>query len=291
MKVVYIASSAHSGSTLLDLMLNGHSRAVTVGEIKQLPRYLQAEKVARRCTCGAASVRVCPFWIRVDAQVRERSGGRTLADLNIDDLSDVEACKADNRLLFEAVASVSGAGFVVDSSKDPLRLQMLLATPGLEILPIFLVRNPKGQILSMSRSGERKRKAPESLLRLIVTYSYQNVWFHRVLRNRPHFRVRYEELVQNTTEVLTRLMRWIGVEYEPQQQDFAVHERHNVGGNRMRRQTSNELRLDESWRLDLKLLPKVAIDLGTFPGRYAFRKLGNGAGGVTIRGEQDGRSP
>lgn len=277
MKVVYIASAAHSGSTLLDLMLNAHSMGVTVGEVKQLPRFL-ADKVARRCTCGAPSVLACPFWIEVDALVREQSGGRALIDLNIDNYRDIDACRADNRLLLEAVATVSGAGFVVDSSKDSLRLKMLLGTPGLDVLPVFLIRNPKGQILSMTRSGERKKKRPEGLTRLIWTYSYQNVWIHSVLRKRPHFRVRYEELVQNTAEILTPLMQRIGVEYEPQQRDFAVHERHNVGGNRMRRKTSNELRLDESWRKDLRFIPKVAIDIGTLPGRYAFRKLQAGQG-------------
>ena len=73
-------------------------------------------------------------------------------------------------------------------------------------------------------------------------------------------------------------MRWIGVEYEPQQRDFSDHERHNVGGNRMRRKTSNELRLDESWRRDLGFIQKIAIDIGTLPGRYPFLRLRGGVG-------------
>lgn len=273
MKVVYIASSAHSGSTLLDLMLNAHSSAVTVGEIKQLPRYIAHDKVDKRCTCGAASVMECPFWTKVDAVVRERSGGRSLTELNIDTYSDMEGCRRDNRLLFEAVGAVSGAEFVVDSSKETRRLEMLLQTPGLEILPIFLVRNPKGQILSVTRSGQRKQRKFGTLAAHIGNYSYQNARIHRILRNRPHFRVRYEELVQNTTGVLTSLMQWIGVSYEPQQRHFSDHERHNVGGNRMRRKSSNDLRLDESWRRDLSFLQKVAIDIGTIPGRYPFLRL------------------
>lgn len=278
MKVVYIASSAHSGSTLLDLMLNAHSSAVTVGEIKQLPRYVTQDKADKRCTCGAPSVLECPFWSQVDAVVRERTGGRTLTDLNIDTYSDMEGCRRDNRLLFEAVGAVSGAGFVIDSSKDARRLEMLLETPGLEVMPVFLVRNPKGQILSVTRSGQRKQRNLGNLASQIGNYSYQNTRIHRILRNRPHFRVRYEELVQQNTAVLTSLMRWIGVEYEPQQRDFAAHERHNVGGNRMRRKASNELRLDESWRRELSLIQKVAIDIGTIPGRYFFLKSGSGAG-------------
>lgn len=277
MKVVYIASSAHSGSTLLDLMLNGHSRGFTVGEIKQLPRYVGEDKLKKRCTCGAPSVLECPFWDKVNALVQER-WGRTLGDLNIDNYDDMDGCRRDNRILFEAVGAVSGAGFVVDSSKEAKRLEMLLETPGLDVFPIFLVRNPKGQILSVTRSSERKQKNLGGFTGLIGNYSYQNSRIHRIVRNRPHFRVRYEDMVRNTTAVLSSLMPMIGFEYEAQQRDFAVHERHNVGGNRMRRKMSNELRLDESWRRDLSFIQKVAIDIGTIPGRYAFRKQRHGSG-------------
>ncbi|MCW5716332.1 MAG: sulfotransferase [Bauldia sp.] len=271
MKIVYIASSPHSGSTLLDLMLNGHSRGFTVGEIRQLPRFVGPEQLMKRCTCGAPSILECPFWDKVNTLVRERTG-RTLSDLNIDTYRDLDACRRDNRILFEAVGAISGAAFVVDSSKDVQRLELLLSMPELDVLPIFLARNPKGQILSMTRSGERKQRQFAGLSGLIGFYSYQNSKIDRLVRNRPHFRVRYENLVRNPVAVLSPLMQSIGLEYEPQQQNFAVHERHNVGGNRMRRKTSNELRLDESWRRDLSFFQKVAIDIGTLPGRYAFRK-------------------
>lgn len=279
MKIVYIASSAHSGSTLLDLMLNAHSKLVTVGEIKQLPRFTAQDKAHKRCTCGAPTVLECPFWAKVAAEVHQRSAGRTLGDLKVDSYDDVEGFRADNRLLFDTVGAISGADIIVDSSKDNRRLKMLMGTPGLEVLPIFLVRNPKGQILSLRRSAERKLvEFGGGLAGLIGHYSYQNLSIYRIVRNRPHFLVRYEELVRNPTEILSSLMHWIGVEFQPQQLRFADHERHNVGGNRMRRKTSNELRLDEAWRHDLTFLEKVTIDIGTLPGRYAFRKLLTGSG-------------
>ncbi|MCC6735179.1 MAG: hypothetical protein IT534_03495 [Bauldia sp.] len=273
MKVVYIASSPHSGSTLLDLMLNGHSGAFTVGEIRQLPKFVGPEQLMKRCTCGAPSIIECPFWHEVDAVVQARTG-QTLGTLNIDRYDDLDGCRRDNLVLFEAVAAVSGAGFIVDSSKDVHRLELLLSAPGLDVLPVFLARNPKGQILSMTRSGERKNRQFASLLGLIGFYCLQNSKIDRLIRDRPHFRVRYEDLVRNPEAVLSPLMKAIGYEYEPGQRDFAEHERHNVGGNRMRRKKSNELRLDEAWRRDLNFFQKVAIDIGTIPGRYAFRRAG-----------------
>ena len=57
-KVVFIASLSHSGSTLLDLMLNAHPDVASVGELKQLGRFARLEKPNRRLRAPAAPI-VC----------------------------------------------------------------------------------------------------------------------------------------------------------------------------------------------------------------------------------------
>ena len=47
-KVIFIASLSHSGSTLLDLMLNAHPQVASVGELKQLGRFARLEKPNRQ---------------------------------------------------------------------------------------------------------------------------------------------------------------------------------------------------------------------------------------------------
>ena len=86
LKVIFIASLSHSGSTLLDLMLNAHPDVVSVGELKQLGRFARFEKPGRRlrCTCGAESLVSCDFWSRVSAMTKARIG-RTIRDLNVED--------------------------------------------------------------------------------------------------------------------------------------------------------------------------------------------------------------
>ena len=44
MKILYITSLSHSGSTLLDVMLNAHPDIISVGEVKQLGRFARFEK-------------------------------------------------------------------------------------------------------------------------------------------------------------------------------------------------------------------------------------------------------
>ena len=63
-------------------------------------------------------------------------------------------------------------------------------------------------------------------------------------------------------------MQTIGLSFEQDQLNWAARERHNVGGNGMRRASTSELILDDNWRYQLTFLQKLSIDLGTIFGRY-----------------------
>lgn len=265
-KVVFIASLSHSGSTLLDLILNAHPDVTSVGELKQLGRFARLEKPNRRlrCTCGAESLMSCEFWTSVSA-LTERATGRPIGELNVENYADQESFATDNAALFEAIATVAGTRYVVDSSKQVARLALLIKNPALDLFPIFLIRDPKGQICS-------SQKTSTGLARLIGNYVRTNREIYELVKNRPHAVVRYEELVRNPERVLEALMQQIDLTFEPGQLDWASRVRHNVGGNGMRRSSSSELKLDERWREHFTLLQKLAIDAGTLPGRYLFAR-------------------
>src|SRR6185312_16014039 len=257
---------SHSGSTLLDLMLNAHPDVASVGELKQLGRFARLEKPNRRlrCTCGADSLLTCEFWTKVSALTKAATG-RTIGVLNVEDYQDKAQFDEDNVALFEAIAAVSGKHYVVDSSKQVTRLALLLENPALDVYPVFLIRDPKGQICS-------SQKTAASLLRLIGNYVRTNREIYDLVKHRPHSVVRYEDLVRNPEQVLGALMRELGLSFDPRQLEWASQVRHNVGGNGMRRTSSSELKLDEKWRDEFTLLQKLAIDAGTLLGRYPFAR-------------------
>jgi len=265
-KVIFIASLSHSGSTLLDLMLNAHPEVASVGELKQLGRFARLEKPNRqlRCTCGAESLLSCKFWTRV-SDLTKAATGRTIGELNVEDYDEAESFHRDNAALFQAIATVSGKRYVVDSSKHVARLSLLIKNPALDVFAVFLLRDPKGQICS-------SKKSSASLVKLIGNYVRTNREIHELVKDRPHSVVRYEELVRNPEQVLDSLMRQLGLSFDRQQLEWASQIRHNVGGNGMRRSHSSELKLDEKWRDHLTLLQKLAIDAGTLLGRYRFAK-------------------
>jgi hypothetical protein len=278
-KVVFIASASHSGSTLLDLLLNAHPDMVSVGELKQLGRYANfARKRGRipQCTCGAPSLAECPFWGKVGALTEARAG-QSLGELNVENYDDRASFDRDNIVLFSAIADSAGKRFIVDSSKNADRLERLLADPGLDVFPVFLLRDPKGQICSSLRKNNVNTwlgKNTYGLLRLIKNYVGTNRKIYGLVKDRTHAVIRYEELAANPERTLTPLMQDLGLAFHPDQLQWAAKERHNISGNRMRFGASSEVRLDEHWRDELTLAQRLAIDAGTFAGRYPFVKLG-----------------
>lgn len=274
-KILFVASTSHSGSTLLDLMLNAHPEIVSVGELKQIRRYARlARKLQRtpRCTCGAPNLKECPFWKRVDDMLTARTG-HGLADLNVEDYGDTETFNADNAKLYDAISAVSRKTYIVDSSKHLNRLELLVDNPALDVFPIFLLRNPKGQICSALRKTVKPEENAYGFMRLIVSYVWTNWRIRRLTAGRPHAVLHYEQLIANPVATLTSLMQTLGLTFHPGQLDWASQERHNIGGNRMRFETSSELKPNDQWRRELTPRQKLVIDLGTLPGRYPMIRL------------------
>ena len=283
MKVLYITSLSHSGSTLLDGLLNAHPEIISIGEVKQLGRFSRFEKLrgppvqtrrkvqsfrpGHRCTCGAETLWTCPLWSKV-SKLTEASCGHRIDQLNVENYKDVEGFNRDNAALFKAVAKVSRKDYIVDSSKHRDRLSLLLANPDLDVFPIFLLRNPKGQICSSLR------KNLGDLSKLIYRYVLTNREIHDLVKTVPHAVVHYERLVRHPERTLSALMHQIGLEFDPRQLDWANQVRHNVGGNRMRWSEESKLRLDETWREKLTFAQRLAIDTGTVTGRYPFIRMG-----------------
>lgn len=278
-KIVFIASASHSGSTLLDLLLNAHPDMASVGELKQLGRYANfARKRGRipQCTCGAQSLAACPFWGKVSTLIEARTG-QALGELNVETYADRASFERDNVALFAAIAESAGKRVIVDSSKNADRLERLLANPALDVFPVFLIRDPKGQICSSLRKNDVNSwlgKNTYGLLRLIKNYVGTNRKIYGLVKGRPHAVIRYEELAADPQGTLTPLMAELGLSFHTDQLRWAEKERHNISGNRMRFGASSEVRLDEHWRHELTLPQRLAIDAGTFAGRYPFVKYG-----------------
>jgi hypothetical protein len=274
MRVIYIAGTSHSGSTLLDLMLNAHPAIFAGGEVLKLKRQFEVKNKRREiyapCACGAPSLWQCPFWSRVDERTRATSG-KSLVDLDMQDYSDVDASGAPNAIAFRAMAEASGKPFVVDSSKLPKRLSYLMRLKDLDVYPVHLIREPKGQIHSV-------RRKHGGLVKHIFRYELIHAQISRMLRSVPHSVVRYEDLVRDPKTALESVLGPLGLDFDPRQLDWADAEKHEVAGNHMRFDASSVLVLDTAWRDGLSAAQKLAIDTGTLLSRRTLPGTGAVAG-------------
>ena len=264
MKVVYITGLAHSGSTLLGLLIGTHSRVTNIGEISCLRGFAQPDRsegpgsLRYACTCGAVIASECLFWQHVNKSIHI-AAGRTLADLDVNS-SDDATFRRDNIRLFDAIVEVSGSDVLVDSSKVPGRLEKLMNIPDLEVIPIHLVRGATGQVHSM-------RKKHGGLGRHILAYNRVTWRIYRLLSKRYHVVVHYERLATDVRRELGMVMKGMGLEFESSQLQWTHHVHHDIGGNRMRFRRDSSVELDRSHESGLGRASRTLIDICSLPSR------------------------
>lgn len=267
-KVLYIAGYGRSGSTLLDVLLGAHDRAVSVGELVYLGREWRHEE--RTCACGAAYDQ-CPFWssalsdtdgaaelIRLARQVEYR---RALPRLLTGSLSDhvQRAYRHRMRPLFSYVAERGDAEWVVDSSKSGRhaagRFWALRKVAGLDVRVVHLVRDGRDVLRSVVEKGTNwaaEGYREENLLRAertLVGWDLANslAWsLGTALDGDRYLRVQFEDLLDDPELVLHEIGSFTGmnlssiVDRVATDQSFPVG--HNVGGNRVRYKQGIRLR-------------------------------------------------
>jgi len=264
--IIYIASLPHSGSTLLDLLLGSHSEIEGLGEVSKLKRYADAPfdgplDRKQQCTCGAACIWRCPHWQKVEAALRKQ--GSSLRDLSVTAMGR-RRFRRDNGLLYSAVLEATGKTFVVDSSKSAPRLQRLIAADTHKVYPVFLYRQPHGQINSMVK----KYGNPD---RALIDNLHANEAILDALQGRSFVTVRYEDIAADPSRTLSKILNPLGLEFEDCQLDWARLPHHNLAGNAMRFSGNGELKEDDSWRRMMapELIERVDRAIGKLETRIA----------------------
>ena len=139
--------------------------------------------------------------------------------------------------------------------------------PELEIYPVHLVRDPKGQIASVMRKHG-------GFLKNILRYEIVQEQIHRKLKSVPHSVVRYEDLVSDPERTLRSILQPLSLSFDRRQLSWTEAEKHGVAGNHMRYETKSELVLDERWRERLTARQQRIVDLGTMRSRRLLPSTG-----------------
>jgi hypothetical protein len=278
LRIVYVAGSSHSGSTLLALLGDQHPRVASVGEASVKPAIRRARRAARQqCSCGAR-LDQCPFWRRVFDQVtrdatrfdascwsndyrfehpwldrlftRETSypavrRARRWAARHLPGYRQrVARIDQVNVAFVRAVLDQTGATVLLDTTKLLTRLTHLREIETLDIKVVWLTRDVRGVAWSARRRGASIDDAAR-------TWRHDQEAIAHALSDVPRDRrlqLRYEDLCRDPRPTLGRLWDFCGVPpIEPSLtlQPAAQH----VLGNRMRISGVPDVRLDEGWRI------------------------------------------
>jgi hypothetical protein len=300
-KVPFIGGYGRSGSTLLDRVLGEVDGFFSAGELRHVFREGYLEN--RLCGCGAP-FRECEFWRQV---TDEAFGGMDSFDvaelLRVKDRVDrywripeliwgmgSERGRADLRWyadrlrsLYTAIASVSGARVIVDSSKDVSHGYLLnLIGPPVEPYVCHLVRDSRAVAYSWARPkfnpGNGRQMNRWGPVRTSAEWVAINAITGLQKRVNPRYLLlTYDELAADPEAAVRRVLELIGeADRDVPLADgrrIAGGPHHTVAGNPDRfRRGEIEIRRDLSWRAGMPESSRAVVTALTLPTllRYGF---------------------
>lgn len=294
MKVLYIGGAGRSGSTLLEKIIGNSPDFVSFGEVRYFWEYLASGEMC--CGCGSNLVE-CDFWSQVIALLAKnpevdhkrmaflsKKLNRTHHLLQMKIRQKVGKTKEWQELvrgtaaLYQAIHQVSGEKVIVDASKVPSHLIILMQISGIDIRLLHLVRDGRGVAYSLNKRKKKelgvKNKIvympQRSLFRSMITWIVENFISLELGRQLPSAVMRYEDFVQSPYKVLTQTLSTLKVP----DGDFSqlkspcinLQYTHSIGGNPIRfKQDTIIIRASEEWQQNMSSICKVGLGLLGLP--------------------------
>ena len=306
-KVLFIGGWTRSGSTLLDVLVGANTGFFSTGELSSF--WERGLVKGRQCGCGLR-VRECPVWTsvmqrafgsvedhiarapQIMAWQREAVRLKNLPRLLAHGRKGSSWEPLDRYMevldaLYRAIAEVTGASVIVDSSKNVQDAAVLRLLPGVDPFLVHLVRDPRAVAHSMQRKVmlqadesdpvDMPRSSPASSAAGWTRVNAAAEIVRRAYGPGRSIRVRYEDLAADPRAVTQSLVRFTGE--QPGGVDFLDSKtlmlpgNHTVWGNSSRFRTGRlEVRSDDEWTRKLtrsgRLVP-TALTLPLLP-RYGY---------------------
>ncbi len=299
-KVLFLAGKGRSGGTLLASLMGQLPGFFNAGELNRL--WDSGLEHNRRCGCGLP-VQECETWKPVLAAADELLTGTGIAPLATAriDLAQASVVRWPRLLkllrvkpskrqrwkeldryttassaVYRAIAQVTGARVVVDSSRLPFEPIGLGLVPNTDVRMAQVIRDPRAVVYSWKRKRAfTDRDTGEDLPRFGAAFSTTS-WLVRNLvveiigRRRRIEIVQYDEMARDPAAVLRQLASFAG---EPAGDlDFLISETatlaptHSVGGNPVRMQSGAiKITPDEEWRTSIEERDRFVATLIAFP--------------------------
>lgn len=305
LKVLFIAGAGRSGSTLIDRLMGQFDGFVSLGELS----WIFEVGVQRNYLCGCGlPYHECPLWLKV---FDEAFGGMDTIDA--DKMRDFWAlnhafrgpnglghlhrrgreelaakasdCAAVIEALYLAVARITGARVIVDTSKSVLTPILMRSSKVVDLHVALLVRDPRAVAFSWATpkddptrgegAVQDKASALNSALWWLASYVTGDAI--RKEGNPPSMLLRYEDFTEDPAEYLRQLAALVGEKVDATAMfdgdGIELIDTHSVWGNPMRFAGRVIIRRDDRWKTGLSTRDRRLVEALTYPylGRFGYR--------------------
>jgi hypothetical protein len=307
-KVIYLGGMGRSGSTLAERLLGELPGVCVAGEVVHL--WERGVVANERCGCGT-EFRSCEFW---SAVAEAAFGG--WAGIDVHRLGELRGAVDRTRFipllarrsvasslrreldeytgyyrrLYQAIATVSHCGTVVDSSKHASLAFCLSHRDDLDLRVVHLVRDSRAVAYSWSTQVPRPETVGQSFMtkyspvKAAREWNAQNGALQLLARGSTPVRlVRYEDLVSAVKPTLRAIADFAGLAAEGPGLDFIggdghaqwaeLHRAHTAAGNPMRFTAGRiEIKPDDRWQTAMPESARRAVTALTLPllGHYGY---------------------
>lgn len=292
-KLIYLASTAYTGSTLISILLGSHPDITTISELVGVNTSTDVTRYP--CSCGDLLVH-CQFFEKVARQfekgdlefsyqnfdTRFHKGNRilrkllygslrnnqlelirdSLRELMPDCRRSIKNWSLRNRAMINSILEVSGKKVFLDASKDPRRIVFMAQLYKEPMYVLHLTRDVRGYVNSCKKNqGTDVEIAARSWV-----LSHRDIRRNSRKIDAPYMRVKYEDICTATSSSIREICLFCGLQHKFDVK-FAPKVLHLIG-NRMRLGSDSQIRLDEAWKHDLTdgeqgRIFKIAGDLMT----------------------------
>lgn len=306
-KVLFVAGTGRSGTTILSTILGQLPGAMAIGELRYV--WERGFTEDHRCGCGQPFSQ-CPVWTAVVERAYEGTERPDPVMVSHDLLSRLRMMRLpamvvrqlrgeaavpphpnDEKIaaLYTALAELEQPDVIVDSSKLPPYGKLLERLPGIELYVVHVVRDPRANAFSWRRvkvTGDRDDTATMERLELWRSSAMWLVWNYLVefwwpVKKGRTVRIRYEDFVERPRECVERIARLLDLDLTQtpfvDERSVTIGPTHTVAGNPNRHDRGVvTLRPDEEWRRSMPRRHRAVVSLFTLPGLRHF--------GYSVRG-------
>ena len=271
-KLIYIAGTGHSGTTLISLIIGSSKNCLPLGELHFLQEYKKSSKKFL-CDCGKP-LEQCEFWSKIVYNVDTNklfllndslwNKVKFILSVLFYPLTKPNFKKYTDSKLYQLITNhpECNGKIVVDSSKVIRRMCYLSTLSDIDLKIVHCVRDCRGVICSYERKGQNWAK---TFMVWLLTNSILSIIKSKGFIKSNYIRLSYDQFTVDPIKFIRKINRKFELNISENFLDEINNAQYHIfAGNRLRKRKISSISRDISWNSKFPLLKKIIINIIAF---------------------------